>query len=166
MNLEVAKGLAQDILSIIYRRYELHDSGAGHYFWRTSNNMGEDIWDIIKYKIAKKALDGGKEFFMIFTGSSVTAGHDGYYNESYPSIVEQRMTPVLAALGIRMKMHNIAQGANPCNPYTLCYEAMGGKDPDWIGWEQSYNCGHEDGMLCTFSILFLHLSADKPCYFL
>jgi hypothetical protein len=44
-------------------------------------------------------------------------------------------------LGIGFHARNIAQGANDCMPYTYCYEAMGGENPDWIGWEQSYNCG-------------------------
>ncbi len=48
------------------------------------------------------------------------------------------------ALGIDLIVHNIAQGANNCIPYTMCYESMGGKDPDFVGWEQSYNCGHSD----------------------
>ena len=40
----------------------------------------------------------------------------------------------------------IALGANDCNPYDFCYESMGGRDPDWLGWEQSYNCGHDEAM--------------------
>ena len=52
----------------------------------------------------------------------------------------------MAALGINMTVRNIAQGANNCNPYDMCYESMGGHDPDWVGWEQSYNCGHEEAM--------------------
>ena len=34
-------------------------------------------------------------------------------------------------------------GANPCIPYAFCYESMGGLDPDFLGWEQSFNCGRE-----------------------
>ena len=146
MNLPLAKELAQNLLSRIYHRYEL--DGAGYYFWHTIQNMGEDIWDIVKYKFAKKALIQNEKFLMIFGGSSVTAGHDHYFNQSYPAIVDKRMSPVLSAMGIKLEVHNIAQGANPCNPYSLCYEAMGGKDADWIGWEQSYNCGHDEGVSC------------------
>ena len=78
-------------------------------------------------------------------GSSVTAGHDNFFNESYPMIVKKRMEPIFAAMGIGMTVNNIAQGANVCVPYDMCYESMGGLDADFIGWEQSFNCGHDEG---------------------
>ena len=56
-------------------------------------------------------------------------------------VFERRMKPVFDALGIELLVRNIAQGANNCFPSNLCYEAMGGSSPDWVGWEQSYNCG-------------------------
>ena len=59
-------------------------------------------------------------------------------------IAKKRMGPVMAALGIKLVVRNIAMGANDCNPYDFCYESMGGSDADWYGWEQSYNCGHND----------------------
>ena len=80
---------------------------------------------------------------MIFGGSSVTAGHDNYFNQSYPKIVEKRMGKIFSALGIELIVRNIAMGANPCFPYELCYEAQGGSDADFYGWEQSYNCGRD-----------------------
>jgi len=43
------------------------------------------------------------------------------------------MIPIFNALGINLIVHNIAQGANTCNPYDLCYESMGGHDADFIG---------------------------------
>lgn len=51
-------------------------------------------------------------------------------------IVQQRMKGIFDALGIDFQVHNIAQGANNCIPYTFCYESMGGFDPDFMGWEQ------------------------------
>ena len=49
-------------------------------------HQGSDIWDIIKYKIAKKVVDKGQDFLMVFGGSSVTAGHDNYFHQSYPMV--------------------------------------------------------------------------------
>jgi hypothetical protein len=40
-------------------------------------------------------------------------------------ILKKRMEPIFASLGINLVVHNIAQGANNCNPYDLCYESMG-----------------------------------------
>ncbi len=51
------------------------------------------------------------------------------------------MTPIFDALGIKLLVRNIAQGANNCRPFLNCYNAMGGEGADWIGWEQSFNCG-------------------------
>eukprot|EP00607_Mallomonas_marina_P003036 CAMPEP_0182435244 /NCGR_PEP_ID=MMETSP1167-20130531/74670_1 /TAXON_ID=2988 /ORGANISM="Mallomonas Sp, Strain CCMP3275" /LENGTH=455 /DNA_ID=CAMNT_0024626085 /DNA_START=277 /DNA_END=1641 /DNA_ORIENTATION=- len=111
--------------------------------------MAAHDWDIIKYKYAKKIVDipnGDQQFLMIFGGSSVTAGHDNLYNQSYPMIVKKRMTPIFESLGLKFLVRNIAMGANNCLPYSFCYESMGGADPDVVGWEQSYNCGRSDDM--------------------
>lgn len=90
----------------------------------------------MKYKFAYKMTKQNQQFLMIFGGSSVTAGHDNYYNQSYPAIVDKRMGPILTFLGIKFEVHNIAQGANNCIPYSFCYEAMGGLNPDFVNWEQ------------------------------
>ena len=50
---------------------------------------------------------GNQSFLMIFGGSSVTAGHDSYYNQSYPYIVKNRMEVMLGLLGIKLVVHNI-----------------------------------------------------------
>jgi hypothetical protein len=82
-----------------------------------------------------------KEFLMIFGGSSVTAGHDNRFNESWPLVFRRRVDGLFDALKVPLVVRNIAQGANNCFPSTFCYGAMGGDAPDWVNWEQSYNCG-------------------------
>eukprot|EP01041_Mallomonas_annulata_P009545 gene9545-19841_t len=135
-DLEKAKILAQDVLSLIYNRYEMFGP-YGAQFFRTTNNMRSHDWDILKYKYAKKIVNRaqGQQFLMIFGGSSVTAGHDNFFNQSYPLIAEKRMSPVFEALGVKLIVHNIGMGANNCMPYELCYESMGGSEPDFVGWE-------------------------------
>jgi hypothetical protein len=142
-NLDDAIYATQRLLSLIWNRYELFGR-TGMQFFLTTNNLGKDTWDTIKYKFATKILQGDKTFLMIFGGSSVTAGHDNYFNQSYPLVVQHRLRPILEMLGVRLDVHNIAQGANNCLPYSFCYESMGGMDPDFVNWEQSYNCGHDD----------------------
>jgi hypothetical protein len=143
MNLEEAKRLAKQLLNTIYYRYEINKS-IGKNFMYTTNNAGKDTFDIIKYKYLTKALKGDQKFLMIFGGSSVTASHDNYYNQSYPATVNHRMGPILNAMGIELVVHNIAQGANNCIPYQFCYNSMGGDDADFMNWEQSYNCGRDE----------------------
>ena len=99
-------------------------------------------WDVIKYKIALKFVTK-TSFKMTFGGSSVTAGHDNWFNESYPSVCERRLRPVFSALNITFHLHNIAHGNNRCRPSCFCYETMGGPSPDWILWEQSFDCGRD-----------------------
>lgn len=126
--------------NLIYQRFELHHWKAAQFFMESSN-MPVYGWDLIKNRIAKKILLGNASYVMIFGGSSVTAGHDNYYNQSYPFVFERRLKDVFTSLGVRLEVRNIAQGANNCRPSNYCYEGMGGEDADFIGWEQSFNCG-------------------------
>ena len=85
----------------------------------------------------------GDPFVMIFGGSSVTAGWDNYYYQTYSEVFRRQMEPIFANLSSPLIIRNIAQGANPCRPYTYCYQTMGGEEADWIGWEQSFDCGRD-----------------------
>ena len=109
-------------------------------------NILESDWNLIKLRFAEKILGEGADarYLMIFGGSSVTAGHDNGVNLSYPLIVNKRMHAPLAAAGVDLQVHNIAQGANNCLPSNVCFESMGGHDPDFVGWEQSFNCGRDE----------------------
>jgi hypothetical protein len=141
LKFDEVKTSLQRILDLIYNRYEL-DTAAGKFFY-TTQNFASNSWDIYKYRFAKKIAKGGDSYLMIFGGSSVTAGHDNTLASSFPMIVEKRLKDVFAALQIKFNVSNIAQGANNCYPYEMCYESMGGDNPDFVGWEQSYNCGHD-----------------------
>ena len=103
-NLEKAVELAQSSLSLIRNRYEL-DGVHGGQFFLTANNMKAKTWDMIKYKFLIKILGDDKVWLSIFGGSSVTAGHDNYYDQAYPFIFDKRMSPILEVLGV--KMHTI-----------------------------------------------------------
>lgn len=148
-----------NITNLIYQRYEFHNTQTFQFFLESSN-LPFYAWDLIKFKLAQKILqfaikyDGkstetinsatvspDQEYLMTFGGSSVTAGHDNYYHQSYPFVFERRLVDVFHYLGMKLLVHNIAQGANNCRPADYCYEAMGGDNPDFIVWEQSFNCG-------------------------
>lgn len=144
-----AKTLLNNLLDLIYNRYQLYDEDVNGFFY-AAQTFSEHSWDIWKYRFAKKIVHADNDssgidssYVMIFGGSSVTAGHDNRRNSSYPGIVEKRLHSIFAALGVDLRVHNIAQGANGCYPYELLYETMGEEDPDFVGWEQSYNCGHD-----------------------
>ena len=116
INWDDAIETTQSVLSLIRARYELDGSGvdqSGKLFALSTNNMRAHVWDMIKFKTALKIVDPDyKKYLMIFGGSSVTAGHDNYYNQAYPAIVQQRLGPMLAKVGVEMRSHNIAQTSN------------------------------------------------------
>jgi hypothetical protein len=128
--------------NLVYQRYEFHRQDLFQFFIESSN-MPQYAWDLIKYKLAEKIVRGdeNEQYLMIFGGTSVTAGHDNYYNQSYPFVFERRLKSAFETLGIKLLVHNIAQGANNCRPSDHCYNAMGGDQADFMSWEQSFNCG-------------------------
>lgn len=143
-SLKRARAAAFRSLNLIHQRYEF--STPRIQFLLVAANMPEATWDILKYKTAQKFVEKKSTFKFIFGGSSVTAGHDNFLNESYPFVFERRVRDVMECLDINLEIHNIAHGTNKCRPSDLCYEAMGGDDPDWLGWEQSFDCGHDNGV--------------------
>eukprot|EP00602_Paraphysomonas_sp_CaronLab_P010572 CAMPEP_0185031500 /NCGR_PEP_ID=MMETSP1103-20130426/19009_1 /TAXON_ID=36769 /ORGANISM="Paraphysomonas bandaiensis, Strain Caron Lab Isolate" /LENGTH=548 /DNA_ID=CAMNT_0027567043 /DNA_START=103 /DNA_END=1749 /DNA_ORIENTATION=+ len=150
--LEAAIVSIREPLSLIYHRYE-YNTDVGRLFLLMQANMRESDWDILKYKFATKILTPGSKYKMIFGGSSVTAGHDNLYNQSYPLVFEKRLRSTFEKLGVEFEVRNIAQGANDCMPSNLCYESMGGYDGDFFGWEQSFNCGRDPSFAETVAYL-------------
>lgn len=143
LELSKAKGLINDMANLIHHRFEFNRTDTYQFFLEASN-LPPYSWDLQKYKIAKKIAEGSNaRFTMIFGGSSVTAGHDNYYSQSHPFVFERRVAPVLEALGVKLVVRNIAQGANNCRPFDYCYASMGGEEADFIAWEQSFNCGRD-----------------------
>ena len=47
----------------------------------------------------KSKKSPANEFIVGFSGSSITAGHDNYFNESYPMVFKSIMAPVLKSFG-------------------------------------------------------------------
>eukprot|EP01033_Poteriospumella_lacustris_P017146 gene17146-12265_t len=146
--LSKALELLDDAANLIYQRFEFHNKDWFQFFIESSN-MPNYGWDLIKYKLAEKIVRGNsdEQYLMIFGGTSVTAGHDNYYNQSYPFVFERRIKKAFEALGIKLLVHNIAQGANNCRPSDHCYNAMGGDNADFMSWEQSFNCGRSKDVM-------------------
>ena len=159
-----AKQVAYKYATLIHTRFDMGNPKRNPFFF-ISANMPSWGFDMIKLKMAQKMVDAARSrlavnsganttaptaanqsFLMIFGGSSVTAGHDNWYNQSYPFVAERRLSPVLAAMGIELVVRNIAMGANNCLPYDYCYNAQGGEGADWLSWEQSFNCGKANGI--------------------
>ena len=138
LELEQAKMELQTMLNTIHQRFSFQDPYYAQMLY-VAINIKDASWDIIKLKFLLKILQK-ESFIMVSGGSSVTAGHDNYYNQSYPFVFERRLSRALQLLGVTLSVRNIAQGGNDCLPSNLCY-GIGSSKPDWISWEQSFNCG-------------------------
>lgn len=110
--------------------------------------MKEKGWNIWKNRFENKileALNNKKSQFIVgFMGSSVTAGHDSLFVQSFPILIEELMKPSMNVLNVNFTSRNLAIGNNPCIPYDLCPLTFSGSDVDVVHWEQSYNCGFGD----------------------
>lgn len=70
-----------------------------------------------------------------FAGTSVTAGHDNLFEESYPLVFGRALQPVFEAAGIDLVVRNHAMGNNPAIPSAFCVGAQLGEDTDVAVWE-------------------------------
>lgn len=126
-------------------RWQIHT----HPNFLRSVSMSPTAWDVMRLKFQAKILDAsasGKHsrFVIGFMGSSVTAGHDSAFNDSFPVLTGLLMQPALIPLGIEVESRNAAMGNNPCVPYDLCPRTYAGPDSDIVHWEQSFNCFGSD----------------------
>jgi len=69
---------------------------------------------------ASLAKKEDRTYTVAFAGTSVTAGHDNWFNESYPLVYERALGPVLAAGGASLHVRNHATGGNAISPSHFC----------------------------------------------
>eukprot|EP01032_Pedospumella_encystans_P030514 gene30514-34444_t len=99
-------------------------------------------WEILRLKVAEKVLHKGSTFTFVFSGTGVTAGYDNFFHQSYPMVIEKRLTPLFKALDIDLVVRNIGQVHVDCRLSNYCFDALGGEIVDVVGWENSFDCGN------------------------
>ena len=142
------------ILHTLYDRWQVNDFPN---FLR-SVEMSETSWEVLKVKFQSKILAAvvsgnamhapitdKNKFVVSFLGSSVTAGHDSFFNVTTSELTRFFMKPAFDAAGIQLEVNNGAMGNNPCLPYDLCVRAFAGREADIIQWEQVHHV-----QLCTY----------------
>lgn len=125
-------------------------------------------WELHKHKFLSILLDPSptREYVAGFSGSSVTAGHDNYFNESFPEVFRSNLAKIFDLADIKLIVRNQALGNNPCYPYDACMAThmvkachvvhdfnlvfLQGDGVDLLAWEQSMNCGRTARPLETF----------------
>lgn len=147
---EAARQIKVDT-NLIHQRLEM-DYEPWQEFYMMIWNMPEHAWEIIRYKLAVKILKGFLEektptFTMVFSGTSVTAGHESFYSRSYVGIIEERFKKTLRAAGIDLVLRNAAQPAFSCHSNNYCFPAtsiLPNEEIDFLSWENTFSCGSEN----------------------
>lgn len=75
------------------------------------------------------------DFIMSFAGTSVTAGHDNFFQQSYPIVLRKILRKSYAAAGLKLEVRNHAMGNNPSIPAAFCVKSQLGEDTDVAAWE-------------------------------
>ena len=147
-----AKERTISLINHIFERFELRRQHQMQLFM-TIMNMDQTSWQILKWKVLNSVMTSDSKFVVVFGGTSVTAGYDNYFNQTYPRILEQRLKPIFDALQVDLNVRNIAQNHIDCRLSNYCFDSVGveagvggGESPagqvDVIGWENSFDCGN------------------------
>ena len=141
---EAAVKVTDKILDTMFERWKIREYPA----FLSSVEMTETSWEVLRVKLQVKILKsltaGGKKlsdgstnkFVVSFLGSSVTAGHDSLFNQSFSELTRGFMKPAFDAIDIELEVINGAMGNNPCLPYDVCVKTFAGLEADIIHWEQ------------------------------
>ncbi|RYY70939.1 hypothetical protein EON63_22120 [archaeon] len=105
----------------------------------------------MKYKLALKILRNNdkqtqtkEKFRIIFVGTSVTAGYDNYFNQSYPQVIQHRLQAIFKAANIDLDIRNLGQHRMNCMLQTHCLPSLlDVSRTDILGYENTYGCGRE-----------------------
>ena len=106
-----------------------------------------DLWneEHLTKKFNRALLEQGK-FVIGVMGTSVTAGHDNMFNQSFPVVWGQLMEEAFTAAGVELVVRNHAMGWNPIHPSYFCVGEIAGQDADVTMWEFGMMGGGEADM--------------------
>uniref|UniRef100_A0A7S3DMP1 Uncharacterized protein n=1 Tax=Entomoneis paludosa TaxID=265537 RepID=A0A7S3DMP1_9STRA len=121
-------------------------------------------WDRFKRKIMMKILQakmtGSNQKFVWATGGhSAAAGHGNLFNESYTSILMQKIPDLFDAAGMNFEAKPHAMGSTSSgNEIALCIKEVFGQDFDLISWDY----GMTTGKAMSKAELFLYRASLSP----
>ena len=85
--------------------------------------MTSAAYDALVLRFQKKVLLAEtllpQRFIISFTGSSVTAGHDSQFSQSFPVLVGALMKPAMSEANVELVSRNVGMGNTPCIPYDM-----------------------------------------------
>mmetsp|Transcript_86230 Transcript_86230/g.167106 ORF Transcript_86230/g.167106 Transcript_86230/m.167106 type:complete len:522 (+) Transcript_86230:92-1657(+) len=75
-------------------------------------------------KMLRAIVSDDPAFTVAFAGTSVSAGHDNWFNQSHPFCYERAFGPSFAAAGGALRVRNHAMGGNSVTPSHFCAPAQ------------------------------------------
>ena len=89
---------------------------------------------ILRPLLGKNSED--RKFVMRFSGSSNSAGHGSWGNQSYTRLIGPITTPVFKAANVQIDSRNMALGSLGAFPRAeFCQESAYGMDADFVSYE-------------------------------
>lgn len=175
--LDDAINITDNILNNIINRWQINQFPN---FLRSAA-MSQTSWEVLKLKYQEKILKSvmiekdinitsnisnkndiiNVKFLISLLGSSVTAGHDSPFNESFSELLGPIMEPAFAPF-FKLEVKNGALGNNPCLPYDVCVRTFAGADADIVHWEQSFNCFGTDAKKSYVFEQFIRQALTMP----
>lgn len=141
--LDVVKNVTARQLLLIRKEWDIDN----YPIFLESCGMSRSAWMELVLKFVDVIVDSSgynsdndSSFTISYSGTSITAGHDSYFNQSYPRVVVEYLQPVFDAATIRFNVRSVAYGNNPCMPYAPCRSTISGHDADIVHWEQTIEC--------------------------
>ena len=114
-----ATTITTDLLKNMYEKWQI--SKFPNFL--QSAAMTHTSWEVLKLKYQQKLLqqalsneEESMKMIISFMGSSVTAGHDSPFNQSFPILTQELMAPAFKPMKMTLTTRNAAMGNNPCMP--------------------------------------------------
>jgi len=151
------------------------DEGVGFSPGSTTDQLGAFKYDhkkvrdgparaVLVGKLLRAVVTDDRAFTVAFAGTSVSAGHDNWFNQSHPHAYERAFRPAFKAAGGELVVRNHAMGGNSITPSHFCAAAQldgfgpgGASDLDLAVYEFAMIANRDDCRFESFarSVLLL-----------
>ena len=103
------------------------------------DSKGEDTLAArMAHRVLTAFLSGNSPFVIASLGSSVTAGHDGFWDTAYPAVLERMLGDMMSEANLTLVVRNVAVGGRGPWLASLCVQPQAGDDGDIITREWEY----------------------------
>jgi hypothetical protein len=127
--LRAALAVTTSLRATLLKEYEA-ESVLTQSMWRDEHTA-----DLLSDRFHRAYHRQNRTFVISVAGMSNTAGHDNFFNSSWPIVMAELLKPVFHALDITLVVRNHAIGGTFSLPYSWCLPTFLGQDSDLVMWE-------------------------------